>query len=56
MSALPKEPQISGDFISASASSQQSHGALLACGGFSSLALLHAETSLVRKMEHLESR
>lgn len=53
MSDLPKECQISGDFISASASSQQSHGALLAHGGFSSLTLVHAETSLVGKMEHL---
>lgn len=53
MSDLPKESQISGDFISAGASSQQSHGALLARGGFSSLALAHAETSLVGKTEHL---
>jgi len=52
MSDLPKESQISGDFISTSASSQQSHGALLAHGGFSPLALVHAEPSLVGKTEH----
>lgn len=53
MSDLPEESQLSGDFISASASSQQSHGALLVHGVFSSLALAHAEPSLVGKTEHL---
>lgn len=46
---LPKEPQLSGEFISVGASS---HRALLAHGGLSSAALTHAKPSLVGKTEH----
>lgn len=51
MSELPEESHLSGDFISAGASSQQSHGALLARGGFFSLALT-CRTLISGKMEH----
>lgn len=56
MSELPKESHLSGDFISAGASSQQSHRALLACGGVFFLLPSHAEPSLVRRWSTKESR